>query len=99
MKTIHTKFLPPTNARPSRIVAFDGDNRKIVPWDEGKNIEENHKAAIEAFCQKLNWHGVLALGHTKIGMVAVFLLATAERPSDGYRPIFEYFEDAIFLRV
>ena len=98
MKTISTKYIPHTNYRPARMTATDGLFRHTVNWDFDKGRDDNHKAAIEAFCQKLNWHGVLALGHTKTGMVAVFLRATERKPT-GFLPVFKNMQDAILLIV
>jgi hypothetical protein len=55
MKAIETKFLGPTNARGSRVKAFDEAGNSIIkPWDHSCGSEENHKRAAIALAAKLN---------------------------------------------
>lgn len=54
MKAIQTKFLGPTNTRGARIKAFDAvGNRHVISWNSSKDIDENHREAAKALCEKL----------------------------------------------
>lgn len=48
-KGVETKFLGPTNHRPARVSVRDLDTKKrrVVSWDDGLGVFENHKAAAE----------------------------------------------------
>jgi len=47
MYAIKTKFLAPTNHRPSRIKAISDHGKVTINYDHSKNIEDNHKVAAE----------------------------------------------------
>jgi hypothetical protein len=73
-KAIVTRFVCPTNCRGSRYSASDGDgNRVLVDGLSALGAEENHKAAAEALCRKMNWTGDLAGGYIKGGCAFVFI--------------------------
>jgi hypothetical protein len=57
MQAFHTRYLGPTNVRGSRIKASAAAGSQTVSYDHALNLEENHKAAAEAFQQKLGWTG------------------------------------------
>lgn len=74
MKSIETTYHGPTNSRGSRIIATDcGDHRLTVAHNSALNSEPNHAAAAVELCKKLGWFGRLQGGHTKAGMVWVFI--------------------------
>ena len=74
MKTIETKYHGPTNFRGSRISATDcGDHTIYISYDNALNSDDAHKAAAIALRKKLNWSGPMQGGHTKAGMVWVFV--------------------------
>lgn len=55
MQAITTRYLGPTNHRPSRIIAQCNAGRLVVSWDYALNIEDNHGAAAQALIAKLGW--------------------------------------------
>jgi hypothetical protein len=73
MKSIETTYHGPTNTRGSRISATDGDNRVSVSYDSALSSEENHQKAAMELRTKLEWTGRMIGGHTKAGMVWVFV--------------------------
>lgn len=55
---IMTKFLGPTNTRPSRIKAWAESGTKLtvtLPWDHALRASQNHAAAAVALCDKMGW--------------------------------------------
>ncbi len=75
MIAIATKFLPVTNARGARIKAYRMDDPKVsatVAYDYGAGHDGAHDKAVQALCAKLDWHGVLVRGGTKVGRVYVW---------------------------
>jgi hypothetical protein len=73
MKTIETRYIPPSNTKGSRIMATDcGDHRIYVHTDHALQNDENHVAAARKLCEKLAWHGEFVRGATKTGYVFVF---------------------------
>jgi len=73
MKAILTKYLGPTDFRGSRIVAHDDDgNRVTVTYRHELNSEENHRAAADALCAKMEWTGEMVGGCTRHGYAFVF---------------------------
>ena len=77
MQTIQTKFIGPTNTRPSRVKASCDAGNITVSWDYGLNTDENHMSAANQLRQKLEWdqdcYAEMVGGHTKLGMVFVFV--------------------------
>lgn len=75
MKAIVTKYHGPTDFRGSRISVDDGDGNKVFyAHQSALSSEANHRKAAIALCTKMNWHGRLAEGHTKDGMVFVWVV-------------------------
>jgi hypothetical protein len=70
MKAIKTKYLGPTDYRGGRVKADDGDGNSVtIPWDHGKNSNDNHEAAMIALCKRMRWYGKVASGDVfKAGM-------------------------------
>lgn len=62
-QAIETRWLGPTNTRPSRIVARADAGRIVVSWDYALTIAENHRKAAEALCNRLRWSGELIGGN------------------------------------
>lgn len=62
MQAIRTKYHGPSNVRGSRISATAAAGRVIVEWDDALNYEQNHAAAAQKLCAKLNWSGTLISG-------------------------------------
>lgn len=54
-QAIHTRYLGPTNTRPSRIVAQADAGRLVIPWDHARNVADNHRAAALAFAARYGW--------------------------------------------
>lgn len=74
MKAIETYYLQATSTKPTRIKAVEPDGIGItMPWDHGIDADANHRAAQRALCDRLGWTGNMIGGHTKRGMVWVFL--------------------------
>ena len=55
MQAIHTKYLPATNTRGSRIKATAGAGSVTIPYPHELSGQAVHRAAAEALCVKLNW--------------------------------------------
>lgn len=57
MKAISTRYLGPTNAHSSRILAKDAAGNRITveyPWDRNM-AEDAHSVAALALCRKMEW--------------------------------------------
>jgi hypothetical protein len=74
MQTISTKYLGPTNTKPSRIIsrASSSPGSVTINVDHSRSIEDNHAFAARRLMEKLGWKGRLVGGHTKNGMCWVF---------------------------
>jgi len=65
-EAILTHYIGPSNTRGGRVVAETGErnrntgrrDRVIIPYDAGKDIRENHKAAARKLLQKMAWDWV-----------------------------------------
>ena len=57
-QAIRSRFIGPTNHRPSRLIVTAEAGRKVIPWNHGEGIEENHARAAEAFARAWGWSGV-----------------------------------------
>lgn len=73
MRAIRTKYLGPTNNRPSRIKVIDegwGDRSRsiVVPWDHALDVNENHKWAARVALLKWEWYGRWVGGGLRDGM-------------------------------
>lgn len=53
-QAIVTKWLSPTNYKPSRIKASCERGSVVVSWEYAKNVDENHAAAVEALLAKFD---------------------------------------------
>jgi len=74
MIAILTRYLGPTDHRSSRVVVTSGNgHRLVVPWDDGLDADENHRAAAFKLCQKMGWAGDLASGGLKNGAAHCFI--------------------------
>ncbi len=74
MQAIITKYHGPTNTRGSRVSATAANGQRVfMGYDSAHTSEENHRIAAEKLCEKLDWHGKLASGSLKNGMVWVFV--------------------------
>lgn len=56
-QVIITKFLGPTNARPSRIKVTSFSGSIIVNWDHAFNVAENHVLAADKLIKMRGWDG------------------------------------------
>lgn len=73
MQAIVTKYHGPTNVKGSRISATSASGQRvIVGYDHSLSLEENHMAAAQALCIKLNWSSSFVTGGTKDGYAHVF---------------------------
>lgn len=69
-KAISTRYLGPTDTRPSRIVCTaEGGNRKVYSWNYELGVYENHAAAAKQFAEALDWGGEWVGGGTGNGFV------------------------------
>jgi len=50
MQAIITKYISATNYKPSRVRAKCERGSIILSWDDGLDVEGNHRAACEALC-------------------------------------------------
>ena len=79
LAAIETKFIGPTNCRPSRVKATCQAGSLTLSWDDALDIDGNHQAAAKALARKLNWAGQWIGGHLPRGYVFV-LVKTYNRP-------------------
>jgi hypothetical protein len=71
-QAIETRYVGPTNHRPSRIIATTPSEHKLtVSFDYSLGIEGNHYAAAKALCDKLGWDTIKAGGSTNQGFAWV----------------------------
>lgn len=87
---IETIYRPATGCRPSAIVA-----RRMDDPHGGKNFaviktamltstgEDAHAIAVQALCDKWEWHGKLAPGATRTGYVWTWVPDTTPSPATG----------------
>ena len=62
MQSITTKYHGPTNTLGSRVSATNSSgNRIYIPWDTARSADHNHKLAARIMCNRLDWHGQLAM--------------------------------------
>ena len=54
-QAIETRYIGPTNTRPSRIVATADAGRVVVSWEHGLGIVENHRVAAVALAKRFGW--------------------------------------------
>lgn len=74
-QAITTKFLGPTDFRGSRVKATASAGSATVSWDHSKDIEDNHRAAAEELCRRLDWsYKTLACGELPRGVGNVYVL-------------------------
>ena len=77
MQTIVTKYLGPTNNKPSRIKAIASGSQSsatlIRSMAYDLKDDEQHASVAKSLCEKLGWTGEMVGGHTKDGMVWVFI--------------------------
>jgi hypothetical protein len=70
MIAIETRYLGPTNYRPSRIVASTcNGHRIVVSYDHG--APDPHEVAARALIEQEGWSGVWTKGSTRDGSVWV----------------------------
>lgn len=78
MKSIECHYIGPSDTKPARIVATDGDNRIVVSYhvqnEQASSLPDSaYRRAAIALCRKLGWNsGRMIGGHTKRGMVFVW---------------------------
>lgn len=56
LQAIVTRYLPPTNYRPARIVVQCYAKRMVVEWDDGAGPDANHCRAAGILILALGWH-------------------------------------------
>ena len=72
MQAIRTKYLGPTNTRPSRIKAIAEAGYVTVSLDHSLNSDENHAVAAIKLMEKFGWEGELVGGSIGSDYVWVF---------------------------
>ena len=71
-KAISTRYVGPTNARGSRIIASDGDgNRFTLPYPHELSMQDGHAKAAQMLMDKMGWTDNLISGSTGTGYVFV----------------------------
>lgn len=79
MIAIETRYVGPTNTKPSRIVATTANGQRMMmsmsAAEDGTDgsAESAHRAVAQALADKMQWPGQLICGGTKTGYVFVFL--------------------------
>lgn len=73
MIAIETKYIGPTDNKPSRIRAITCNGQQLIQsYDHGLNCQDAHRKCAEALCDKMGWKGHLIGGGTREGYVFVF---------------------------
>ena len=75
MIAICTKYIGPTESKPSRVKAYAPDGQSVtLSWHsiDKDNTEDVHRVAAETLRDKMQWKGELIAGSTKEGYVFVF---------------------------
>lgn len=54
-QAIVTKYLGPTNTRGARVKATAYAGSVTIPWDDAKDVDDNHYAAALALAFKFEW--------------------------------------------
>lgn len=96
MTAIKTKFLPPTNNRPSRVKADAGCGRTAIVACHDPNTDmDSYTHAALAVCKKFEWTGTLIRGGWEDGSYIFVFLPKYWRISkvNGYA----YDDDVIVL--
>jgi hypothetical protein len=89
MKAITTKYHGPMNTRGSRISASDCEGNRIsISYPHELNSTKAHRKAAQTLCDKMAWPWPMVGGHTKDGMVFVFVPALKDHP-DMYASVIE----------
>ena len=74
MIAIETRYLPPTDYRPSRIVATTCNGQRLVQsYGHENSTEAEHRSVAEALRDKAGWKGRMVGGTTKAGYCFVFV--------------------------
>ena len=75
MRSIFTKYIPPSNVRGSRYKAWDSDNhfKVTLSASDALSSEENHIRVAQALKDKAGWKGKMICGDTNVGLVCVFV--------------------------
>lgn len=86
MQAITTRWLPPTNTRPSRIKAECEAGSLVISWDYQHGASPNHARAAMELQKKLGWlpHGGMIGGEPKTprGGVMVWVFDKSLTASD-----------------
>jgi hypothetical protein len=75
LQAVETRYVGPTNHRGARIIVRCEHKSRTYPWDHALGIQENHRAAAEAFLVYMDWlnlKGWWAQGATRTGYAFVF---------------------------
>ena len=54
-QAIVTKYLGPSNHRGARVKATAQAGSITLPWDDARDVDENHAASVMALAAKYNW--------------------------------------------
>ena len=74
MKAILTKYLGPTNTKPSRMKAIEPDgNYIVINWNHELSQYENHERAAKELMKKMNWDNDIIGGVLKNNYVFVMI--------------------------
>ena len=73
MQTINVKYLPATNSKGVRIKASCEGGSVTISRDYSVEIEQDYMLAAKTLKDKMQWSGDIVGGHTKDGMVFVFV--------------------------
>ncbi len=85
MQAIVTKYLGPTNNRPSRIKVFCDAKSMTVSWDHGRGPDANHRRAVAMLALDLGWSGEWVTGSApqKGSPHAVVAVCVRRFPDEG----------------
>lgn len=55
MQAITTKVLLPTNTKGQRVKATCAARSVVISWEYGVGLDENHRLAAQALCDRMSW--------------------------------------------
>lgn len=61
-QAIITRYLGPSNTKPSRVKATAKSGSIVISWDHEHDVKQNHHAAAVALMKKVGWNHMKIIG-------------------------------------
>jgi len=88
-QAIATRWLPPTNFKPSRVTAWADAGRVTLSWEHGLNVDQNHARAAQALAEKFDWKGAWYQGSLPRASGGYAFVCVDGRFDDDISPAFQ----------